>query len=191
MIEVRGKLVSSELFTTDFVCHLEKCRGMCCVYGDAGAPLTSDESLELERIFPMIRPYMRQEGVDAIDAKGYWHFDDDGDRVTPLMGQDDCAYSIIDNGIARCAIETAYFAEAVSFRKPISCHLYPVRISQVGNYEALNYHRWEVCNPARKLGEEYGMPFFRFLKEALIRIYDEEFYNELEEVYKELSQTEK
>jgi hypothetical protein len=187
MIEVGGTIVSSELFDTNFVCHLEKCRGLCCIYGDAGAPLTEQESLELERIYEDIKPFLRQEGISAIEEKGHWHYDDDGDRVTPLMGKDDCAYSIIDNGIARCAIETAFFSEAVSFRKPISCHLYPVRVSKVGDRDALNYHRWNVCEPARKLGNEYGMPVFRFLKDALVRAYGGEFYEELEKVYRDLS----
>lgn len=191
MIEIQDKIVSTELFETNFVCHLEKCRGMCCVYGDAGAPLTEKESEMLIEIYDAVKPFLREEGKKAIEEKGQWHFDNDGDRVTPLMGKDDCAYSIIDNGIARCAIETAYFSEVVSFRKPISCHLYPVRVSRVGNREALNYHRWGVCDPARELGNEYGMPVFRFIKDALIRAYGQDFFREMEEVYAELQQHKK
>lgn len=190
MIQIGDKIVSRELFDNHFVCHLEKCRGMCCVFGDAGAPLEERETEQLEESIHRIIPFLRKEGVQAIDEKGTWHFDDDGEKVTPLIDKDDCAYSVIDNGIARCAIETAYFSDAIDFRKPISCHLYPIRTSKIGNHIALNYHRWQVCDPARKLGKEYDMPVFRFLKEAIERAYGEDFYNEMELVYKELKKGE-
>lgn len=186
MIQIGDKIVSRDLFENHFVCHLEMCRGFCCVYGDAGAPLEEKETLQLEDNIDKIIPFLREEGVKSVDEKGTWHYDDDGDRVTPLMGKDDCAYSILDNGIARCAIETAYFSEAIDFRKPISCHLYPIRMNKVGNHIALNYHRWDVCNPARKLGKEYNMPVFRFLKEAIERAFGEDFYKEMEVVYDEI-----
>ncbi len=185
MIQIGDKIVSTELFDNHFVCHLEKCRGMCCVYGDAGAPLTEEETKTLEENLEKIKPFLRGGGLQAIEEKGPWEFDDDGDRVTPLMGQDDCAYSIIDNGIARCGIENAFYSDAIDFRKPISCHLYPIRLSKIGANIALNYHRWEVCKPARKLGKDYDMPVFRFLKDALIRAFGTEFYDELENVYTE------
>ncbi len=187
MIQIGDKIISRELFDSYFVCHLDKCKGLCCVYGDAGAPLEDEETEQLEKNIDKIIPFLRKEGIKAIKEKGTWQFDDDGDKVTPLMGKDDCAYSVIDNGIARCAIETAYFSEAIDFRKPISCHLYPIRTSKIGNQIALNYHRWDVCDPARKLGKEYNMPVFRFLKDAIERAYGEDFYEEMEVVYKELN----
>ena len=183
MIQIGDKIVSRELFDNYFVCHLEKCRGMCCVYGDAGAPLEESETLLLEKELDRIKPFLRLEGVEAINKKGAWEFDADGDRVTPLMGHDDCAYSVLDNGIARCGIENAYQSGVIDFRKPVSCHLYPIRISKVGNQLALNYHRWDVCKPAIALGKEYQMPVFRFLKDALVRVFGESFYEELEQVY--------
>lgn len=185
MIQIGDKIVSTELFDNHFVCHLEKCRGMCCVYGDAGAPLELGETKLLEKYLSRIVPFLRQEGVEAINEKGAWEYDDDGDMVTPLMGHDDCAYSILDNGIARCAIENAFFSDSIDFQKPISCHLYPIRLSKIGDNVALNYHRWDVCKPARKLGKDYDMPVFRFLKSAISRAFGEEFYDELEKVYDE------
>lgn len=185
MIQIGDKIVSTELFDNHFVCHLEKCKGMCCVYGDAGAPLDEEESKTLENDWHKVKPFLRKEGIAALEEKGAWEFDGDGDKVTPLMGHDDCAYSIIDNGIARCGIENAFFSEVITFRKPISCHLYPIRLSKIGENIALNYHRWDVCKPARKLGLEYDLPVFRFLKDALIRAFGEEFYDEMERVYED------
>ena len=185
MLQIGNKIVSLELFENYFVCHLEKCKGMCCVFGDAGAPLEEKETKILEEEIDRIKPFLRKEGLEAIDEKGTWEFDGDGDKVTPLMGHDDCAYSVLDNGIARCGIEIAYQSDAVDFRKPISCHLYPIRLSKIGNNIALNYHKWDVCKPARKLGREYDMPVFRFLKEPLIRVFGMEFYNEMETAYNE------
>jgi hypothetical protein len=185
MIQIGDKIVSTELFDNQFVCHLDKCKGMCCVYGDAGAPLDEAESKTLENEWHKTKPFLRKEGIKAIEEKGPWEFDGDGDRVTPLMGHDDCAYSIIDNGIARCGIENAYYSEAIGFRKPLSCHLYPIRLSKIGDNIALNYHRWDVCKPARKLGMEYDLPVFRFLKDAIIRAFGEDFYDEMERVYVE------
>ncbi len=186
MIQIGDKIISTELFENHFICHLEKCRGMCCVYGDAGAPLEESEARMLEEEFESIKPFLRKEGVEAIEEKGTWEFDGDGDRVTPLMGHDDCAYSVLDNGIARCGIENAFNSDRTDFRKPVSCHLYPIRLSKIGNNIALNYHQWDVCKPARKLGKEYEMPVFRFLKEPIIRVFSMEFYAELEKVYFEL-----
>lgn len=185
MIQIGDKIVSTELFDNHFVCHLEKCRGMCCVYGDAGAPLEEKERKLLEENLEKIKPFLRKEGVAALEEKGAWEFDGDGDMVTPLMGRDDCAYSVLDNGIARCGIENAYNSDSIDFRKPVSCHLYPIRLSKIGGNIALNYHRWDVCKPAIKLGREYEMPVFRFVKDALIRVFGSEFYDELESVYEE------
>ncbi len=188
MIQIGDKIVSTELFDNYFVCHLEKCKGLCCVYGDAGAPLEESETRILEENLDKIKPFLRPGGIEALEEKGAWEFDGDGDRVTPLMGHDDCAYSIIDNGIARCGIENAFNSDAIDFRKPVSCHLYPIRISKIGNNIALNYHRWDVCKPALKLGRQYDLPVFRFLKDALVRVFGAEFYDELERVFEDWKQ---
>jgi len=184
MIQIGDKIVSTELFENYFVCHLEKCRGMCCVYGDSGAPLEEKET-KMEKNIEKIKPFLRKEGIKVIDEKGPWEYDSDGDRVTPLMGHDDCAYAVLDNGIARCGIENAFYSEAIDFQKPISCHLYPIRLSKIGDNIALNYHRWDICKPARKLGLDYDMPVFRFLKDSIIRAFGDEFYNEMEKIYEQ------
>lgn len=187
MIQIQDKLVSSELFEEKFICHLEKCLGNCCVYGDAGAPLEDDEAKILEEEFEKIRPFIRPEGAKAIDEQGKWLIDTDGDKVTPLIMGEECAYTIFENNIAMCCIEKAFEKGALDFRKPVSCHLYPIRISKVGNYTALNYHKWGICEPARVLGKKEGLPVFRFLKDAITRCFGENFYNELELVYNELN----
>jgi len=186
MIQIGDIVVSRDLFDKHFICHLEECEGNCCVFGDSGAPLEEEEALALAEYFEKIRPYLRAEGVRAVSEQGTWVIDADGDKVTPLIGRDECAYAVFDEGIARCAIEQSYEAEAIPFRKPVSCHLYPIRVSKLKQGIALNYHRWSVCEPARILGEKEGIPVFRFLMDPIVRVYGESFYDELEIVYREL-----
>lgn len=188
MIQIGDIIVSRDLFDKHFFCHLEECEGNCCVFGDAGAPLEEEETLSLVEHLEQIKPYLRAEGVRAVTEQGAWVIDGDGDKVTPLVGREECAYAVFDEGIARCAIEQAYDAETISFRKPVSCHLYPIRVSKLKQGIALNYHRWSVCEPARILGEKEGIPVFRFLKDPIMRVYGESFYDELEIVYQELIQ---
>jgi len=186
MIQIDDKVVSRELFENYFICHLEKCKGDCCVFGDSGAPLEKDETALIEIHVNSIRPFMRKEGIREVVRQGCWIVDRDGDRVTPLVGHEECAYTVFINGIARCAIEMAYEAGAVPIQKPVSCHLYPIRVSRLKNAVALNYHRWSICEPARILGEQKGVPVFRFLRDAITRVYGEGFYDELEAVYSAL-----
>ena len=190
MIQIGEIIVSRDLFDKHFICHLEKCEGNCCVFGDAGAPLEEDEALVLAEEWEAIRPYMRPEGVRAVSEQGAWLIDSDGDKVTPLVGREECAFAVFDDKIARCAIEQAFEEGAIPFRKPISCHLYPIRVSKLKQGIALNYHRWSVCEPARILGEKEGLPVFRFLQDPIIRVYGQSFYDELEGVYRELIQKE-
>lgn len=191
MIQIDDKIVSRELFDEHFICHLDVCKGDCCVHGDAGAPLEDLEAEILEEYINLISPYMRPEGLRAVKRQGTWVIDDDGEKVTPLVGKDECAYVIFENGIARCAIEKAWEEGKLEFRKPVSCHLYPIRVSRLSNAVALNYHRWGVCEPARILGKKEAVPVFRFLKEAITRVYGETFYEELEVVYREIRNFEK
>ena len=186
MIQIGDKVVSRELFDNHFICHLDKCEGNCCVHGDAGAPLEGSEADFLKENIEDIIPFLRPEGIRAIREKGTWVVDEDGDQVTPLVGREECAYVVFENGIARCGIEKAYEAGKTEFRKPVSCHLYPIRVSRLSNATALNYHRWGICEPARVLGKKNGVPVFRFLKDPIIRVYGEEFYNELEIIYREI-----
>ncbi len=186
MIQIGDKIVSSELFEVEFICHLEKCHGSCCVIGDAGAPLADGEEDVLEREYDNIRDFITEKGRETIEELGKWVIDHDGDKVTPLVDGNECAYTCFENGIAYCGIEKAYLAGKTSFRKPESCHLYPIRVSRVGKYTALNYHSWGICEPARILGRDQKVPAFRFLRDAIVRVYGQEFYSELEKVYDEL-----
>ena len=186
MIQIGDIIVSKELFDNHFICNLRRCEGNCCVYGDSGAPLEDHETELLEQHQEQIRPFMRAEGRRALSEQGSWVIDPDGDKVTPLVDREECAFVYFEEAIARCAIEKAFEAGAISFQKPLSCHLYPVRVTRLKTGVALNYHRWSICEPAWILGLEQGVPVFRFLKEALIRAYGIDFYDELERVYSEM-----
>jgi len=181
MVLIGNALVSIDLFEQKFLCNPSKCKGMCCVEGVAGAPVEKEESGIMARIIPKIKPYLRPEGWQAIEEQGPVVTDNDGDLVTPLVNNEECAYAIFEDGIAKCAIEKAYFENQVDFRKPISCHLYPIRIKEMDNLEALNYHEWDICRSAVRYGRKQGVPVYRFVKDALIRRYGEDWYKELEE----------
>lgn len=188
MIQIGDKVVSKDLFDQYFICHLEKCKGNCCVFGDSGAPLEKEEAELLFKHLESIKPFMREEGLRAVSEQGSWVVDHDGEQVTPLVEREECAYVVFEEGIARCAIEKAFEEKSIKFQKPVSCHLYPIRVSRLKDAIALNYHRWSICEPARILGRKEGLPVFRFLKEAIIRVYGASFYGELEIVYRELIQ---
>lgn len=187
ILEIDDKLVSSELFNEQFACDIASCLGICCVHGDSGAPLDEEEKLLLENDLPQIEPYLKPEGITAIQQQGVSVIDFEGDLVTPLINSAECAYSYYTkDGICFCGIEKAYFEGKTSFRKPISCHLYPIRLKQLGDSIALNYDRWIICQCAREKGAKEKTPVFRFLKEAITRKFGEDFYNQLEEAYNEL-----
>lgn len=187
MIQIGDKIISRALFENHFICHLEKCEGNCCVFGDAGAPLEDVEAEILTSEMDNILPFLRAEGKRAVREQGAWVTDTDGEKVTPLVGRDECAYVVFENGIARCAVEHAYNTGAISVRKPVSCHLYPIRVAKLKQGVALNYHQWSICEPARILGRKEGVPVFRFLEEAITRVFGKEFYKELEAVYMDLA----
>ena len=180
MIQIDDKIVSTEIFTTRFCCDLPRCKGICCVEGNAGAPLEIDEVEVLEHEWEAYRPYMKPEGIEAVERQGFMVIDEDGDYTTPLIGEAECAYSFEQDGITFCAIERAYNAGKTTFIKPISCHLYPIRLIAFGNGSVgLNYHRWNVCHDALALGREKGLPMYRMLKVPLIRRFGEEFFDAL------------
>ena len=187
MIQIGDKIVSLELFEEKFICNLDKCNGNCCVYGDSGAPLEDEEAETLDKIYDKIKHHLSPEGKNAIENQGKWVIDGDGDKVTPLIDGKECAYTYFKNGIAFCGIEKAYEKGKVDFRKPLSCHLYPIRLSKIGDMTALNYHKWGICEPARILGKKKNQPVFRFLKDSIIRVYGRRFYDELEKVFYELN----
>ena len=186
MIQIDDKLISEDLFSEEFVCNLAKCKGICCVEGDAGAPLDEDETRILDEIYPKIKPYLRPEGIQAIEEQGTYTLDFEGDLVTPLVNNAECAYVIFDEkGYTKCAIEKAYEDGVIDWQKPISCHLYPIRITEYSNFSAINYHEWDICSDACTLGKELGAKVYQFLKKPLIRKYGEEFYQTLSEAAEE------
>lgn len=185
MFEIDNTLVSLDLIEKKFLCNLGACRGNCCVEGDSGAPLNDDECKILEDIFETIKPRLTPDGIAAVEQQGKWIVDRDGDLVTPLINNGPCAYAVMDGNIVKCAIEMAWQAGEVSFQKPISCHLYPVRISKVGDYDAVNYEQIELCRDAVLKGNQLGVPVYKFLKGPLVRKYGEDWYNQLCEIAEE------
>jgi hypothetical protein len=186
MIKVGDILVSDDVRDKEFVCNLEKCKGACCVEGDFGAPLEESELAILEEIYPMVKPYLSEVGVKEIEKQGTHTVDNDGELCTPVIGGRECVYSIYDKkGILKCGIEQAYNDGKISWKKPISCHLYPIRVSTKKHFEALNYHKWHICSPACALGKELQVPVYKFLKEPLIRKYGEPWYEDLVKVIEE------
>ncbi len=179
MIQIDNKLVSLDLFEKKFVCNLSACKGACCVQGDSGAPVKDNEREILEKEYINFKDEISEEGRQAVEKVGKWVSDGDGDWVTPLNNGKECAYTVFENGIAKCGIELAWSKGKTSFRKPVSCHLYPIRVTRLGSLFALNYHTWQVCKPATILGKKTGTPIFRFLKEPIIRAYGEGFFKEL------------
>lgn len=182
MLEIGGHLVSEELIKENFICNLEKCKGVCCIEGDSGAPLNEDELSILEDIYPKVKPYMTQKGIEAIEQQGTSVKDFEGDYTTTCVAiNKECAYVTWENGITKCAIEKAYEDKVIDWKKPISCHLYPIRLTQYPEFDMLHYDRWSICSDACTLGNEHKVRVYQFLKEPLIRKYGEDWYNELEE----------
>ena len=185
MFQLQDTLVSEDLIDYDFVCNLNACKGACCIDGDAGAPVEEEETAILERIFPQVRPFLTPEGIEAIEAQGTWVIGSDGEKETPLVGGAACAYVVVGpNGITHCGIEAAYNAGAVDWRKPISCHLYPVRVKEYSEFTAVNYHKWFICSDACSLGNELKKPVYEFVKEALIKKFGNQWFLELEKIAK-------
>lgn len=189
MIEIDDKIISTELFSARFCCDLQACKGECCVEGNSGAPLDIDEEAMLEADWENYKPYMKPEGIDAIEKQGFAVIDVDGDLTTPLINDAECAYSIVEGGNTWCAIEKAWFEGKSQYRKPISCHLYPIREAKFSNGTVgLQYHRWNICKAAELLGQSKGEPLYRTLKEPIVRRYGEDFFDALEQVEKVLNE---
>lgn len=184
MIAIDNVLLSDEVIEEQFVCDLNKCKGGCCVDGDCGAPLTKDETKILKKIYPKIKSSLSPEYIAEIEKQGTHTTDNEYGYVTPTVNGGICVYGYTDEiGIVKCGIEKAWKEGKVDFRKPISCHLYPIRVTSKTGYEAVNYEpRPTLCKPACKLGKQLKVPVYVFLKEALIRKYGEQFYEALEAV---------
>lgn len=181
MIEIDDKIVSVDILKEGFLCDITKCKGICCVEGNAGAPLEIEEVDVLEAEYANYKPYMTGEGVESVERQGFMVLDEDGDYTTPLVNDAECAYAYKDGDITLCAIEKAWLEGKCSFRKPISCHLYPIRlINFKSGGVGLNYHRWSVCRSACENGVKMGVPIYKSLKDPIIRRFGEEFYASLE-----------
>jgi len=183
MFQLGKTIISEAIIKNDFVCNLSACKGACCIDGDAGAPLTKDEAQILKDIYPKVKPFLRPEGIDVIKAQGTSIKTAFGELETPLINGADCAYVMFDEkNTALCAIEEAYNQGEVTFKKPVSCHLYPIRVKDYTAFSAVNYDKWEICDAACSLGKELEVPVYKFVKEALIRKFGKEWYAELEKV---------
>jgi Protein of unknown function (DUF3109) len=192
MIEIDKTLISDDVVEKKFVCDLNACKGACCVHGDSGAPLEDEETTLLEKNYKKIKPYLTEKGIAAIEEQGIWMIDSDGDKVTPLVdGDKECAYTIFENGFALCGIERAWKEGKVKFQKPISCHLYPVRITKYKKFDAVNYETWDICKPACTCGAKLKVPVHRFVKDALVRKYGNEWWEALDQAATEMSKTKK
>lgn len=181
MIVIDSTIVSDNLVDVDFVCHIDKCKGACCVEGISGAPLEKDEMEIIDDLYDKVKPYMTEAGVREIERQGKHIIDADGDNVTPLIeGYKECAYTYFENSVAKCSFEKAYNDGKINFKKPVSCHLYPVHITKHRDYDAVNYEKWALCKPACSLGKSLGVPVYKFVKDALIRKFGQEWYEQLE-----------
>jgi len=179
MIVIDKTIISEDIRDVRFCCDLDKCKGACCIEGDAGAPLDELEISEIEDNLDRIKPFMRPEGIKVVEKSGVFDYDMNGEYVTPLIDDKDCAFVYYEKDIAKCAIEKAYEDKKISFRKPLSCHLYPIRIKNYAGNEAINYHKWSICQSACSKGKAINLPLFKFLKEPLIRKFGKDWYNKL------------
>lgn len=180
MFQIGKTIVSEDVLEKEFVCNLSACKGECCIDGDAGAPVEDGEVEILRSVYDKVKPFLRPEGIAAIEEQGTSIYGDDEEYETPLIEGGECAYVIYENEMALCGIEKAYNEGLIDWKKPISCHLYPIRIKQFSSFEAVNYHKWHICSDACTLGKELGVPVYKFLKDPLIRKYGEDWYKELE-----------
>jgi hypothetical protein len=179
MLRIEDTIFSLDILERKFRCDLPGCHGNCCRYGDSGAPLSDSEVAVLEEIWPVVKPYLRPEGIEAIEEKGKSVRDFENDWVTPLIGDAECAYTIMNDGTYMCGIELAWHDSKISFRKPLSCHLFPARIKYYSDFRAVNYQEISICAAARQAGEAEGIYVYEFLREPLIRALGEELYLEL------------
>ncbi len=191
MVEIGNTVVSFELFEQQFCCDLGICKGECCIEGDSGAPLDLDEVEQLEKVVPIVWDDLSDECKRVIKEEGVAYCDEDGDMVTQIVNGRECVFSYVDkkDGCRKCAIEKAFREGKTDFYKPISCHLYPVRLAEYKDFTAVNYHRWQVCDCAERLGRKLQLPVYKFLKEPLTRKFGAEWYAELEQAAKDYEAT--
>ena len=187
MIQIDDTIISIDCLKEKFCCELEACQGACCIEGDAGAPVELDEVAEIENALPAVWPMLSASAQAVIDKQGVVYTDEEGDLVTSIVNGRDCVFTCYDEkGCCYCALEKAYREGKTSFYKPVSCHLYPIRLDKIGDCVALNYNRWNICKMAVQKGQQLNLPVYRFLKEPLIRRFGEAWYKELEAAVEEL-----
>lgn len=181
MIQIEDTLVSLDLIERHFLCDLSQCKGSCCIEGDSGAPLEETEIAQLEKVLPAVWDDLAPEARLVIEKQGVAYVDVEGDTVTSIVGGKNCVFTCYDaDGTCKCAIEKAYREGRTDFYKPVSCHLYPVRVTQYAGFRAVNYNRWEICKAAEILGRKEKLPAYKFLKEPLIRKFGKAWYETLE-----------
>jgi len=186
MLQIDDTIISLELLEEHFVCDLSSCKGICCIEGDDGAPLEEAEVKIIEDLLPVIWEDLSEASKSVINKQGVSYIDQDGEPVTSIVNGAECVFTYTDeSGVCKCAIEKAFREGKTNFYKPISCHLYPVRLQKYDEFTAVNYHRWSVCGCARKLGGKLGVPVYQFLKEPLIRRFGSEWFEQLEIADKE------
>ncbi len=187
MLALNNTLISEDILNNEFVCNLEACKGICCVEGDYGAPLEQSEIGIIEESLDEIKPYMNKANREKLENKGFYEQDPDGDMVTKCMGGKDCIFVRKESdGVYKCTIERAWEDGKINFQKPVSCHLYPVRLEEDGPMTQLHYDKAEMCDPACTLGKSLQVPLYKFVKEALIRKFGEEWYNQLDSIAESL-----
>ena len=180
MVEIDDMVISLDVVEKRFFCDLASCKGVCCVQGESGAPLDDKEVKILEDDYPSFKRFLRPEGIEAIETQGTSVIDVDQDMVTPLINGLECAYAIFEDGIARCGIEKAFEEGVTGFRKPVSCHIYPIRVKRYEQMTAVNYDQWPICDDARTMGQNKDVPVFRFVRDAVERKFGSDFYKKLE-----------
>ena len=182
MIQIQDTLVSLDLAERYFCCDLDACRGACCIEGDSGAPITPDEEATLKSLVDTVAPYIPEASRERIRQAGVSYTDSEGDLVTQLVDGRNCVFATRGDdgkGVCLCGIDKAYREGKCSWRKPSSCHLYPLRLTRYPTFTAVNYHRWEICRPAEELGRRRGIRLYQFLEEPLVERFGREWYDEL------------
>ena len=180
MIQIDDTVVSEILLERKFVCNLKACKGACCVEGDAGAPLEESELKQLKKVYPVVKNYLSTSSQEALN-KELFTIDDDGEYVTTLMNGKECAYVVLEeDGTSKCGVEQAYLDGKTDWKKPIACHLFPVRLTKYKSFTAVNYAYWDICDDACILGDQLGVKVYQFLREPLIRRFGEKWFDQLE-----------
>lgn len=181
MLQIDDTLISLDIIEKKFICDISKCHGQCCIDGDSGAPIEEEELQLIEEALPVVLPELSKEARRIIKLQGVSYIDAEHERVTSIIHGRECVFTLIDDkGNCKCAFEKAWEEKKIPFRKPVSCHLYPIRVKQYSEFKGVNYDTWDICEPARIFGSKEGVPVYKFLKEPLIRKFGQDWFNQLE-----------